>query len=96
VIKLNIFQSRFLYLIDLLSIPPKQFLQILSQVQDLHRTAQSFESSDQESLVKLYDYAQKCKLFGVCIDRNRNNNLYIKIFFLKSRVDKMKILIRLF
>jgi hypothetical protein len=95
VIKLNIFQCILLYLIDLLSIPTKQFLQILSQVQDLHRTAQSFESTDRESLVKLYDYAQKCKLFGVCINRNRNN-LYMKIFFLKSRVDKMKILIRLF
>ncbi|CAF3537649.1 unnamed protein product [Rotaria sordida] len=57
---------------DLLSIPPKQFLQILSQVQDLHKTAQSFESSDQESLMKLYNYAQKCKLFGSRQDESIN------------------------
>ncbi|CAF0848479.1 unnamed protein product [Rotaria sp. Silwood1] len=57
---------------DLLSIPPKQFLQILSQVQDLHKTAQSFESSDQESLMKLYNYAQKCKIFGSRQDESIN------------------------
>ncbi|CAF0970487.1 unnamed protein product [Adineta steineri] len=57
---------------DLLSIPTKQFLQILSQVQDLHKTAQSFETSDQESLTKLYNYAQRCKLFGIRQDENIN------------------------
>ncbi|CAF3181711.1 unnamed protein product [Rotaria socialis] len=57
---------------DLLSIPPKQFLQILSQVQDLHKTAQSFESGDKESLIKLYDYALKCKLFGSRQDESMN------------------------
>ncbi|CAF4152517.1 unnamed protein product, partial [Rotaria magnacalcarata] len=56
----------------LLSIPPKQFLQILSQVQDLHKTAQSFESGDKESLIKLYDYALKCKLFGSRQDESMN------------------------
>lgn len=62
--------------LELLSIPTKQFLQILSQVQDLHTTAQSFESNDQESLVKLYDHAQKCKTYRVCIrlDKNNSNN----------------------
>lgn len=54
------------FFVDLLSVLPKQFLQILSQVQDLHKTAQSFDSDDRESLRQLYDYAHKCKLFGVC------------------------------
>lgn len=57
---------------ELLSIPTKQFLQILSQVQDLHRTAKSFESNDQESLLKLYDHAQKCKSYGLRQDENIN------------------------
>ncbi|UJR23314.1 hypothetical protein I4U23_026328 [Adineta vaga] len=57
---------------DLLSIPPKQFLQILSQVQDLHKTAQSLESNDRESLTKLYNYALRCKMFGSSQDENIN------------------------
>ncbi|CAF1103919.1 unnamed protein product [Rotaria sordida] len=57
---------------DLLSIPPKQFLQILSQVQDLYQTAQSFETCDMENITKLYNYAQRCKLYGSRQDENIN------------------------
>ncbi|CAF0786571.1 unnamed protein product [Adineta ricciae] len=57
---------------DLLSIPPKQFLQILSQVQDLYKTALSFGSDDAVSLKKLHDYAQQCKIYGNIQDENIN------------------------
>ncbi|CAF3853963.1 unnamed protein product [Rotaria magnacalcarata] len=57
---------------DLLSIPPKQFLQILSQVQDLYQTAQSLESGDTENMNQLYFHAQKCKLYGSRQDENIN------------------------
>ncbi|CAF0805510.1 unnamed protein product [Rotaria sp. Silwood1] len=57
---------------DLLSIPPKQFLQILSQVQDLYQTAQSFETGDMDDINKLYIYAQTCKLYGSRQDENIN------------------------
>ncbi|CAF0837740.1 unnamed protein product [Adineta steineri] len=57
---------------DLLSIPPKQFLQILSQVQDLYQTSQSFESDDKNSMHSLYNHAQKCKAYGSQQDENIN------------------------
>ncbi|CAF2314824.1 unnamed protein product [Rotaria sp. Silwood2] len=57
---------------DLLSIPPKQFLQILSQVQDLYQTAQSFETGDMDNISRLYNYAQTCKLYGSRQDENIN------------------------
>ncbi|UJR25604.1 hypothetical protein I4U23_006948 [Adineta vaga] len=57
---------------DLLSIPPKQFLQILSQVQDLYQTSQSFESVEKERVNDLYNYAQRCRLYGSNQDENIN------------------------
>ena len=95
----------FFLLLELLSIPPKQFLQILSQVQvttllyfifllpdychykDLYKTAQSFESDDQENLIKLYNYVQKCKLFGVCIHLHKNNLLYYLFHSYASNIE---------
>ncbi|CAF3551510.1 unnamed protein product [Rotaria socialis] len=57
---------------DLLSIPPKQFLQILSQVQDLYQTSQSLQSGDTKNMTQLYFHAEKCKLYGSRQDENIN------------------------
>ncbi|CAF0916742.1 unnamed protein product [Adineta ricciae] len=57
---------------DLLSVPPKQFLQILSQVQDLYQTSQSFECDDKECLNILYHHASRCRVFGNKQDENIN------------------------
>ncbi|CAF1657641.1 unnamed protein product, partial [Didymodactylos carnosus] len=55
----------------ILSNPPKQFLQILSQVQDLYQTAQTFDS-DSENIRKLYDFAHQTKDYASITDENFN------------------------
>lgn len=71
---------------DLLSIPTKQFLQILSQVQvehlwkinlierdflqDLYQTAQTCDTGDKEQIHQLYEFAQKCKSVRVCSQKD--------------------------
>ncbi|CAF0838380.1 unnamed protein product, partial [Didymodactylos carnosus] len=56
---------------DILSVPPKQFLQILSQVQDLYHTAQTFDC-DSDNIRKLYEFAEHTKTYTNVTDENFN------------------------
>ena len=50
------------------------YLRIL---QDLYQTTQSFESGDKDSVTKLYNHAQRCRLYGVRTDYHEKRKLLL-------------------